>query len=100
IWQTNRRDECHWVLSDSNACAVVCENEEQLAKIAEIRDRLPNLRTVVVMDPAADGANGAGSAAQKLGAITLDEVRERGRSRAADELQARREAVRPEDPFT
>src|SRR5207302_8211663 len=105
-------EECHWVLSDSNACAVICENEEQLVKIAAIRDRLPNLRTIVVMDPPATGSappgaatnggasNGAKSAAQALGAISLDDVRERGRTRSADELQARREGVRPEDPFT
>ena len=103
IYQTNSPEECHWVLSDSEACAVVCENEEQLAKIAEIRDRLPNLRTIVVMEPAATGSNGSangGGAAHALGAITLEEVRERGRKRSADELQARREGVRPEDPFT
>ena len=37
---------------------------------------------------------------QALGAITLDEVRERGRKRSADELEARRAAIRPQDPFT
>jgi long-chain acyl-CoA synthetase len=105
IYQTNSPEECHWVLSDSNACAVICENEEQLAKIAEIRDRLPNLRTIVVMDPPSGAgpngsANGASSAAQALGAISLDELRERGRTRSSDELQARRDGVRPEDPFT
>jgi long-chain acyl-CoA synthetase len=105
IYQTNSPEECHWVLSDSDACAVICENEEQLAKIAEIRDRLPNLRTIIVMDPPAGAdangqANGAGSAAHQLGAISLDEVRERGRTRSAEELQARRDGVKPEDAFT
>jgi long-chain acyl-CoA synthetase len=102
IYQTNSPEECHWVLSDSDACAVVCENEEQLAKIAAIRDRLPHLRTVIVIDPPSGAAPGNGSAAgiASLGAITLDELRERGRTRAAEELAARRAAVRPEDPFT
>ena len=45
-------------------------------------------------------ANGSPSAMQALGAITLDEVRERGRKRSADELEARRAAIRPQDPFT
>ena len=44
IYQTNSPEECHWVLSDSDACVVICEDAEQLAKIAEIRDRLPSLR--------------------------------------------------------
>jgi long-chain acyl-CoA synthetase len=106
IYQTNSPEECLWVISDSGASAIVCEDEEQLAKIAAIREQLPDLRTVIVIDPAAGessseaSANGAPSAADALQAITLDEVRERGRSRAPDELEARRAGVRPEDPFT
>ncbi|HEX4186294.1 MAG TPA: AMP-dependent synthetase/ligase [Solirubrobacteraceae bacterium] len=100
IYQTNSPEECHWVLSDSDACAIVCEDEQQLAKIAEIRDRLPNLRTIIVIDPPSGQSNGSASAVQGLGAITLDEVRERGRKRPAEELEARRAAIRPEDPFT
>ena len=37
IYQTNSPEECHWVISDSGACAVVCENAEQLAKVAAVR---------------------------------------------------------------
>jgi long-chain acyl-CoA synthetase len=100
IYQTNSAEECHWVLSDSDACAVVCENEAQLAKIAAIRDRLPNLRTIIVIDPPADSTGNGDSPASSLQAITLEEVRERGRGRSAEELEARRAGVRPEDPFT
>jgi long-chain acyl-CoA synthetase len=102
IYQTNSPEECHWVLSDSDACAVVCEDEEQLAKIVEIRDRLPHLRTIIVIDPPASDpqSNGSKAGIEALGAITLEQVRERGRTRSAAELDARRAAVRPEDPFT
>jgi long-chain acyl-CoA synthetase len=103
IYQTNSPEECLWVISDSDACAIVCENDHQLAKIAAIRDRVPGLRTIIVMDsPAGEAAgNGAASGQATLeGVITLDEVRERGRSRSVEELEARRTAVRPEDPFT
>jgi long-chain acyl-CoA synthetase len=117
IYQTNSPDECLWVISDSDACAIVCENEEQLAKIAAVREQLPNLRTIIVIDPPASegprsGANGSanGSAngalgdVHALGAIPLHDVRERGRARAGangvDELEARRAAVSPDDPFT
>src|ERR1700733_14233552 len=51
IYQTNSPEECHWVISDSEACAIVCENAEQLAKVAAVRDRLPRLRTVIAIDP-------------------------------------------------
>src|ERR1022692_1731477 len=50
IYQTNSPEECLWVISDSGASAIVCEDAEQLAKIAAIRDQLPNLRTVIVID--------------------------------------------------
>src|SRR5262249_56662660 len=61
IYPTNSPEECHWVISDSGACAIACENEEQLAKIAAIRDRLPDLRTVIAMDPPAGETRADGS---------------------------------------
>jgi long-chain acyl-CoA synthetase len=102
IYQTNSPEECHWVISDSEACAVICEDAHQLAKIAAISDRVPNLRTIIVIDPPAETATGNGSkaAGTALDPITLEEVRERGRKGAAAELDARRAAVRPEDPLT
>ncbi len=113
IYQTNSPEECLWVLSDSDACAIVCEDDEQLAKIAAIRDRLPNLRTIIVIDPPAAetstngnsatgeaATNGSSSTPPALEAITLEQVRERGRARSPEELEARRAAVRAEDPFT
>ncbi len=97
IYQTNSPEECHWVISDSGARAIVCENAEQLAKIAAVRERLPQLRTVIVMDPDASHE-----------AIPLTEVRERGRRRAdldgsgdgSAELERCRAAIRPGDPYT
>jgi long-chain acyl-CoA synthetase len=102
IYQTNSPDECHWVLSDSEASAVVVENEEQLAKIAEIRDRLPNLRTIIIIDspPAVAAQSTGANGSEPSDLFTLEQVRERGRARNPDELQARRAAVKPEDPFT
>ncbi len=102
IYQTNSPEECLWVISDSGAVAIVVEDESQLAKIVEIKDKVPNLRTVLIMDPPAGGAspNGSGPSEAPLGAIPLDEVRRRGAGRPADELEARRAAVKPEDPFT
>ena len=39
IYQTNSPEECLWVISDSEASAIICEDEQQLAKIAAIRIR-------------------------------------------------------------
>ncbi len=102
IYQTNSPEECLWVISDSSACAIVCEDAEQLEKIAAIRDQVPNLRTIIVVDPPEEGsiAGGPSDAVRALNAIALEQVRERGRSHSAEELDARRAAVKPEDPFT
>ncbi|HEY3959238.1 MAG TPA: AMP-dependent synthetase/ligase [Solirubrobacteraceae bacterium] len=98
IYQTNSPEECLWVISDSDACAIVCENASQLAKVAAVRERLPHLRTVIVIDPPSAEETTPEIAA--LEAISLEDVRSRGRSRTSEELEARRGAVRPEDPYT
>jgi long-chain acyl-CoA synthetase len=101
IYQTNSPEECLWVISDSEASMIFVENEEQLAKIVEIRDRVPKIRSVVIFDaPAQASTNGSGASPLPLDAITLEQLRERGRGRPAEELDARRAGVRPDDPFT
>ena len=90
IYPTNSPEECEWVAGNSESVAVVCEDAEQVAKIAEVRERLPHLRTIVVVDPQGDVAD----------AISLDEVRERGRSGDPAELDRRVEGVKRDDPFT
>jgi long-chain acyl-CoA synthetase len=98
IYQTNSPEECHWVISDSDACAIVCEDASQLAKVATIRDSLPHLRTIVTIDvPSGEELTPEIAA---LEAIPLEEVRARGRTRSLEELEARRIGVRPEDTFT
>ena len=90
IYQTNSPGECEWVISDSGARAIVCEDAAQLAKVLEIRDRVPRLEHLIVMDPAGDTAQ----------AIPLEELRARGRERPAAELAERAAAVKPQDTFT
>jgi long-chain acyl-CoA synthetase len=90
IYPTNSPKECEWVTGNSESRFVVCENAEQAAKIAAVRDNLPKLEQVVVVDPAGDVGE----------AISLDDLRERGRGRDAAELAERAQAVRPEDPYT
>ena len=102
IYPTNSPEECLWVASDSEAAMIVCENGEQLAKIAAIRDRLPDLRRIILIEPETGGPASNGSSADhaSLGVITLEEVRKRGSARTAEELEARRAAVGPGDPLT
>ncbi len=101
IYQTNSPEECLWVISDSEACAIVVEDEEQLQKIVAISEQVPNLRTVIIMDPPASASgNGSAPAELPLKAIPLADVRAKGAGRPADELESRRAAVKPTDAFT
>src|ERR1700744_1557881 len=54
IYQTNSPDECAYVLENSDAKVVVVENEEQLAKVREVRAGLSHLEQVVLMVGDAD----------------------------------------------
>jgi long-chain acyl-CoA synthetase len=54
IYQTNSPEECAYVLENSDAKVVVVEDDEQLAKIREVRAGLPQLEQVVMMVGDAD----------------------------------------------
>ena len=102
IYQTNSPEECHYVLEHSESRAVLVEDEEQLAKIREIEGDLPDLEFVIVMEP--DGRGGAGTRESGDGkpggagdAMTLTELRERGRGRDQAELDERTAGVTPDD---
>src|SRR5947209_16436291 len=89
VYPTNSPKECQWVAGDSAAKVVFAENADQAAKIEKIRDELEDLEHVVVIEGEADGA------------ITLDELRAKGReANHADELASRRDGVSDEDPYT
>jgi long-chain acyl-CoA synthetase len=88
IYQTNSPDECQYVLENSDAKAVIVEDDEQLAKIAEVRDRCPKLEHVIRME----GTGG--------GAISMDELVKRGSGRSESEWEQRWRSVTPEDICT
>jgi long-chain acyl-CoA synthetase len=90
IYPTNSPEECEWVAGNSESRFVVCEDAGQVAKIAQVRDRLPALEAVIVIDPAGDTGD----------AIALDDLRARGRERDAAEVAERAASVSTEDPYT
>ncbi len=85
VYPSNSPDECEWVVGNSGATVVICENAAQVAKIDQVRSGLPDLRHVVIMDGSADGA------------ISMAEVAERGASRDPAEIDRRIDAVGPDD---
>ncbi len=88
IYQTNSAEECEYVLENSDAVAVIVEDEEQLDKIRQIRDRCPKLQHVIRM-------TGKGG-----GAISLDELIQRGADLSDSDWAGRYESVTPDDICT
>src|SRR4051795_2997395 len=87
IYPTNSPEECAWVAGNSESRFIVCEDAAQVAKIVAVRDELPKLEAIISIEPCDD-------------ALSLDAVRERGRTRDVVEVSARVRAVKPEDPYT
>ncbi|MGI8559031.1 MAG: AMP-dependent synthetase/ligase [Solirubrobacteraceae bacterium] len=90
VYPTNSPEECEWVAGNSEAVAVICEDASQVAKITAVRERLPHLRHVIVIDPQGEPGD----------ALAFAELRERGARRERAELLARSQAVGPDDPYT
>lgn len=88
IYQTNSPEECEWVIGDSGATAIFVEDAAQAAKVAEIRERVPALQHVIIWSGEAEGA------------MTVAELTAKGDGVDPGELDARTEAVKPEDAYT
>jgi long-chain acyl-CoA synthetase len=86
IYQTNSRDECAYLLSDSRARLLVCEDHEQLAKIAGLERELPGLDRVLAIEDARGDV------------VPLSEIGDEEYDR--DALARAREAVSPNDVLT
>ena len=87
IYPTNSVEECEWVLRDSQAVAIICEDEGQLAKVSGARTGTPHLQTVISIEPA-------------RGALSLAGLADDGRGVDPSELARRTGAIRSTDPYT
>jgi long-chain acyl-CoA synthetase len=87
VYPTNSPGECAWVLGNSGARAVVCENAAQVAKVEAVRGELPDLGHIVSIDGEA-------------GEMSLAQLRALSRDRDRAELDERQSKVAPEDAYT
>ncbi len=85
IYQTNSPVECQYVIDHSGARFVVVEDEAQLEKIRKVEGDLPNLETVIIMVGEAEGA------------VSMDELMERGAAADQDAFRKSYESVTPDD---
>ena len=88
VYHTNSSEECEYVLSHSGSKVVLLEDAAQAAKIASVREQLPELEHVVVLSGEAEGA------------ITLADLRSRGAETGDTVARERTAAVAPEDTAT
>ena len=56
VYHTNSPTECQYVLDHSDAVAVFCEDQEQLDKVAAVRDLLPHLEHVIAFEGSIEGS--------------------------------------------
>ena len=83
IYETSAAEQAWWILSDSGAVAVVVENRTHASIVAEVHDRLPELRDVWQIETGG-----------------LDELTRTGREVADELLAARRGVATREDVAT
>jgi long-chain acyl-CoA synthetase len=88
IYQTNSPEECQYVLENSDAKAVIVEDEEQLDKVRKVKDRCPKLEHVIRMTGSSDDA------------ISMEALAERGRGRNESEWAERYSSVTADDICT
>jgi long-chain acyl-CoA synthetase len=88
VYQTSSPEEVEYVLAHSGARLLFADGPEQLAKLDDARERLPDLEAVVAFEGAGDAV------------FSLDAVRTAGAAVTAEEVEARARSVRPDDLCT
>src|SRR3954462_12467244 len=89
IYQTNSPSEVQYVANHSESKAIFVEDAEQLAKVRACRAEMPALEHIVIVEPSDDSSDDA---------ISLDDLRARGREHDTTELDERIASVNPDDP--
>ncbi|MEP2682103.1 MAG: AMP-binding protein [Sulfitobacter sp.] len=94
MYPTSPAAELEHLVNASDTTVLFIEDQEQLDKIKELGDRVPQLRQLVIFNP--KGTRGE----DLLGLISFDDLLERGRARLsglADDLRARQAGIEPDD---
>ena len=82
IYPTDAAAQVHYLCEDSRTVVLFVEDDEQLDKVLEVRDRLPLLRQIVVFDT--EGLRGLNDPM----VMGLAQLREQGRAHLAADAQA------------
>ncbi len=90
IYTTNSPEQCQYIASHSEANIAVVENAEQLAKFKEVRNDLPDLKAIVLMN---------GSDSDEM-VYSWDQLPNIAHKTSEDELNNRIKAQNPDDCCT
>jgi len=89
IYASSTPAQIEYILNDSEAIAVVLSTKEQLDKVLEIKDKIPNVKNIIAMDATVDGV------------LSFNDLLEKGKSgKFNDEIKKRKENIQLEDLAT
>jgi long-chain acyl-CoA synthetase len=88
VYPTSPAHEIEYLLALAEAPVIVCEDQEQLDKVLEVRERLPRLKTLVVIDERGLRRY------DRTGLVSFDEVLEIGRQAEQRDPSAAAAALR------
>ncbi len=94
VYPTLLADDVAYILNHCEARFVVVENEEQLSKVLEVRDRLPGIEKAILMD---------GDAGDDPFVMKLEQLAELGKARKEnriEEVRKRESELKPDDIAT
>ena len=86
VFPTNSAEECEWVIGNAGSVVLVVEDADQFAKVSTVRDNLPELRHVLIVDGAVDDV------------LSLDALAALGAGQDVGTLRDRAAAVGLDDP--
>jgi len=90
VYTTNTPEQCHYIADHAEAVVAVVENQEYLERFLAVRDRLPRLQAIVLMEGEASGE----------GVLSWAQLLEGGSATSEEEIDRRIAAARPDDVCT
>lgn len=88
IYASNLSDDCAYIINHSDAVVLFVENQKQLDKIAVVRNDLPGLKHIVMIEGTPSGVEGV---------ITWQDFLGKGTDITDEQFFARTEALQPGD---
>jgi long-chain acyl-CoA synthetase len=100
IYETSSAEQVEWILSDSQARAIILETAAHRATVESVRDRLPGLVDVWQLDASGDGDLDIGDDVEGRVLSAVDELTALGADVAEEDVHARRRQVGADDLAT